>query len=92
MRRMTSAKLRETGYGDEQDILRMNDEGCPNNPLFILSSKTGVEGACEILGQDTQLSRLSDCRRYRSTAAAGSSRRCAKSPNHETRRKVGFGR
>ncbi len=51
MRPMTSAKLRETRYDDEQELLRMNDEGCPNNPLFILPSKTGIEGACEILGQ-----------------------------------------
>lgn len=29
----------------------MNDEGCPNNPVLSVSTKTGIEGTCETLGQ-----------------------------------------
>jgi len=29
----------------------MNDEGCPNDPLLNLPNKSGIEGACETLGQ-----------------------------------------
>ena len=35
-RSLTSATLCETRYDDEQDLSRMNDEGCPNDPLLNL--------------------------------------------------------
>jgi hypothetical protein len=51
MKSLTYPTLRETRYDDEQDLLRMNDEGCPNDPLLDLPNKTGIEGVCETLGQ-----------------------------------------
>ena len=50
-RSLTSATLRETRYDDEQDLSRMNDEGCPNDPLLNLPGKAGIEDVCETLGQ-----------------------------------------
>jgi hypothetical protein len=51
MSSMTLATLRETGYDEEQDLSRMNDEGCPNDPLAISPNRTGIESVCEPLGQ-----------------------------------------
>jgi hypothetical protein len=50
MRSITFATPRETRYDDEQDLSRMNDEGCPNDPLRIPPNKTGIESVCETLG------------------------------------------
>lgn len=36
---------------DEQDRSRMNDEGCPNDPVLSAPTKTGIDGACETLGK-----------------------------------------
>ncbi len=35
----------------EEDLSRMNDEGCPNDPVLSLANKTGIEGAWNTLGQ-----------------------------------------
>ena len=51
MRSLTFATLRETRYDDEQGCLRMNDEGCPNDPFLNLPNMAGLEGVCETLGQ-----------------------------------------
>ena len=51
MRSLTHATFGETRHNDEQDRSRMNDEGCPNDPLPNLANKPGIEGACETLGQ-----------------------------------------
>ncbi len=53
MKSLAFATLGETAY-DEQDRSRMNDEGCPNDPLLILPNKIGIEGVCETLGQILQ--------------------------------------
>ena len=50
MKNLNSSTLNETRH-DEQDLLRMNDEGCPNDPVLSVSTKTGIEGTCETLGQ-----------------------------------------
>ena len=34
---------------DEQGLSRMNDEGCPNDPVLGVPTKTGIEGTCETL-------------------------------------------
>jgi hypothetical protein len=52
-RSLTSATLRETGYDGEQDLSRMNDEGCPNDPLLNLPDKAGIESVCETLDRLT---------------------------------------
>jgi hypothetical protein len=50
MRSITFATPRETRYDDEQDISRMNNEGCPNDALPIPPDKAGIESVCETLG------------------------------------------
>ena len=45
-----SAALSKTQQ-HEEDLSRMNDEGCPNDPLLNLPNKTGIEGVCETLAQ-----------------------------------------
>ena len=50
MKNLNSSTLNETRH-DEQDLLRMNDEGCPNDPVLSVPTKTGIEGACETLGK-----------------------------------------
>jgi hypothetical protein len=42
--------LRET-QKHEEDLSRMSDEGCPNDPVLSLSNEMGIEGACNTLGQ-----------------------------------------
>lgn len=36
---------------DEQELSRMNDEGCPNDPVLSAPKMTGIEGTCDTLGQ-----------------------------------------
>ena len=50
MKNLNSSTLNVTRH-DEQDLLRMNDEGCPNDPVLSVPTKTGIEGACETLGK-----------------------------------------
>ena len=50
MKNLNSAALSEERQA-EQDLLRMNDEGCPNDPVPSVPTKTGIEGTCETLGQ-----------------------------------------
>jgi hypothetical protein len=45
-----SASLSKTQQ-HEEDLSRMNNEGCPNDPQLILPNKTGIEGVCETLTQ-----------------------------------------
>lgn len=35
----------------EEGLSRMNDEGCPNDPLLNLPNKTGIEDVCDTLAQ-----------------------------------------
>lgn len=50
MKNLNLATSSEKGR-DEQDLLRMNDEGCPNDAVLSVPTKTGIEGTCETLGQ-----------------------------------------
>ena len=50
MKNLNFATLSET-QRDEQDLSRMNDEGCPNDPVLSVLTKMGIEGTCETLGQ-----------------------------------------
>ena len=50
MKNLNFATLSETRH-DEQDLLRMNDEGCPNDLVPSVPTKTGIEGTCATLGQ-----------------------------------------
>jgi len=50
MKNLNFAALSEERQA-EQDLLRMNDEGCPNDPVPSVPTKTGIEGTCETLGQ-----------------------------------------
>jgi hypothetical protein len=50
MKNLNFAALSETRR-DEQDLSRMNDEGCPNDPVRTVLTKTGIEDTCETLGQ-----------------------------------------
>jgi hypothetical protein len=36
---------------DEQDLSKMNDEGCPNEPVLGLPSRAGSEGVSAVSGQ-----------------------------------------
>lgn len=77
---------------DEQDLTRMNDEGCPNDPVLNVLKKPGIERTCDTLGQITRSSRVPRHGRQRSTTAAGSYRRRTRSPEHRNRGKVGIGK
>jgi hypothetical protein len=50
MKSLNFAPVRETQQ-HEEDFLRMNDEGCPNDPVLSLPNKTGIVGAWNTLGQ-----------------------------------------
>ena len=50
MKNLNFATLSETRR-DEQDLSRMTDEGCPNDPILSVLTKTEIEGTCETLGQ-----------------------------------------
>jgi hypothetical protein len=50
MKNVNCATLSETRH-DEQDLARMNDEGCPNDPVLSMATKTRIERASETLGQ-----------------------------------------
>jgi len=42
---------RSEAWQDEQNLSRMNDEGCPNDSVLSVPTKTGIEGTYETLGQ-----------------------------------------
>ena len=50
MKNVNFATLSETRH-DEQDLSRMNDEGCPNDPVLSVPKKTRIETTCDTLGQ-----------------------------------------
>jgi hypothetical protein len=50
MKNLNPATLSETWQGEE-DLSRMNDEGCPNNPVLSVPTMTGIEAVCDTLGQ-----------------------------------------
>jgi len=50
MKNLNFAALSEERQA-EQDLLRMNDEGCPNDPVPSVPTKTGIESTCATLGQ-----------------------------------------
>jgi hypothetical protein len=50
MKNLNFATLSETRH-DEQDLSRMNDEGCPNDPVLSVLTKAGIEGTYETVGQ-----------------------------------------
>lgn len=50
MKNLNFSTLSETRR-DEQYLSKMNDEGCPNDPVLSVLTKTGIEGTCETLGQ-----------------------------------------
>lgn len=50
MKSLNFAPVRETQQ-HEEDLSRMSDEGCPNDPVLSLPIEAGIEGACNTLGQ-----------------------------------------
>ena len=48
--KLNCVSARETQQ-HEEDLSRMNDEGCPNDPALSLPDKAGIEGARNSLGQ-----------------------------------------
>jgi hypothetical protein len=50
MKNFNCATVSETRH-DERDLARMKDEGCPNDPVLSVPTKTRIEGASETLGQ-----------------------------------------
>lgn len=50
MKNLNFATLSETRH-HEQDLSRMNDEGCPNDPVLSVLTKARIEGTYETLGQ-----------------------------------------
>jgi hypothetical protein len=50
MKSLNFAPVRETQQQQEEDLSRMNDEGCPNDPVPSLPNETGIEGARNSFG------------------------------------------
>jgi hypothetical protein len=50
MKSLNFATVSETRR-DEQDLARMNDEGCPNDLVLNVPQRPGIEGTCDTLGQ-----------------------------------------
>jgi hypothetical protein len=50
MKHLNIAMVSQTRH-DEHELSRMNDEGCPNDPVLSASKMTGIEGTCDTLGQ-----------------------------------------
>lgn len=57
MESLNFAPVREAQQ-HEEDLSRMNDEGCPNDPVLSLPDKTGIEGARNTFGTTTRSSKI----------------------------------
>jgi hypothetical protein len=90
MKSLNFATVSETRR-DEQDLARMNDEGCPNDLVLNVPQMPGIEGTCDTLGQILDRPESLGLGASVSTASAGSYRRRTQSPEHRNREKVGIG-